>query len=392
MMKPRCNCKKNQCIKLYCACFENSQYCAEDGCNCRDCLNNKDHENERRTAVLATIERNPNAFRPKITTMESSSSSSIVAQQISSHHKGCHCKKSACLKKYCECFQMKIACTERCRCKTCQNTTDYVDRIYGKSSVLEEKLLRNRLDMVNKRDMSDGMNQQSVSERVGEGTKSSSMLQSFLGTESASLLDLPSQQEALVRKLDALGVALTDDVINQACLSMLKSAIPTRSSSQSTNSHNSNTIANTDNMSVVPTDDTLINGPSDMTNNYLASIVTSNGTEHTGQRRTRDNTNEKDVEIEGQPVNKRARSSSSHNHICTEGTEGSTDGDQTLVADDSEGPDDDEDEEGESDIEHRRRKISSMDAGNNPDNMHVANIVLSACHCTVMLFIYHPIK
>jgi len=236
--------------------------------------------------------------------------------------------------------------------------------------MLEEKLLRNRLDMVNKRDMLDGMNQKSDSERVGEKTKSSSMLQSFLGTESVSFLDIPSQQEALVRKLDALGVALTDDVINKACLSMLMSAIPTHSSSQSTNSHNSSNIANTDKMCVVPTVDTSIKG-SDMTNNYLASIDT-NGTEHTGQRRTRDNNNEKGVEIEGQPFNKRSRSSS-QNHVSTEGTEGSTDGDQTLVADDSEGPDDEEDEEGESDIEHRR-KMFLMGAGN---NMHVANIILS---------------
>ena len=258
---------------------------------------------------------------------------------------------------------MKIACTERCRCKTCQNTPEHVERIYAKSLLLEEKLLRNRSEMSNQRDMPE-------SERVGEEAKTLSMLRLFLGTESVSL-DLPYQQEALVRKLDALGVALTDDVINQACVSMLESAIPTRSSSKSTASHNPNTTTttDTDNMSAVSTGDTLVNR-SNMTKNYLSRIVT-NGTEQTGQRRARDHTSEKGFEIEGQPVNKRARSSS-HNHVCTEGTEGSTDGDQTLVADDSEGPEDEDEEE--SDIEHRQ-KTSSTDAG----TKHYVDIVIRYC-------------
>lgn len=48
----------------YCECFASGIYC--DGCNCVNCHNNVENEAARREAVEATLERNPNAFRPKI--------------------------------------------------------------------------------------------------------------------------------------------------------------------------------------------------------------------------------------------------------------------------------------------------------------------------------------
>lgn len=48
----------------YCECFASGVYC--DGCNCVNCHNNVENEAARREAVEATLERNPNAFRPKI--------------------------------------------------------------------------------------------------------------------------------------------------------------------------------------------------------------------------------------------------------------------------------------------------------------------------------------
>ena len=60
-----CNCKQSRCLKLYCECFASGVYCED--CNCVNCHNNPQHEEERQEAVNATLERDSNAFRNKIT-------------------------------------------------------------------------------------------------------------------------------------------------------------------------------------------------------------------------------------------------------------------------------------------------------------------------------------
>jgi hypothetical protein len=94
-----CNCKKSKCLKLYCECFAAERFC--DGCNCNDCGNTAAGGLLREKAIKDTRAKNPNAFKPRIgkpvevVTL-------AVGTPLTGHNMGCRCKRSECLKKYCE--------------------------------------------------------------------------------------------------------------------------------------------------------------------------------------------------------------------------------------------------------------------------------------------------
>lgn len=110
--------------RRYCDCFANGEFC--NNCNCNNCFNNLEHETERLKAIKVReggggaaisrhtdgsklqlllffsqtcLDRNPEAFKPKI-------GKGKQGESDRRHSKGCNCKRSGCLKNYCECYEV----------------------------------------------------------------------------------------------------------------------------------------------------------------------------------------------------------------------------------------------------------------------------------------------
>ena len=82
-----CTCSKTKCLKKYCECLANNQYCFN--CNCVDCHNLPEYQQEKYKQETEEIT--------------------------------CTCTKSNCNKKYCECYKTGKKCNDNCRCINCLN-------------------------------------------------------------------------------------------------------------------------------------------------------------------------------------------------------------------------------------------------------------------------------
>ena len=100
-----CNCKNSGCLKRYCECFSRMKYC-DANCQCKNCLNNIKNEKERNEAIRIYLIKSPVSFK-KI--------------NMDLNNVTCNCKKSNCLKNYCECKRNHERCDKNCECEDCRN-------------------------------------------------------------------------------------------------------------------------------------------------------------------------------------------------------------------------------------------------------------------------------
>ncbi|XP_072062742.1 protein tesmin/TSO1-like CXC 2 isoform X6 [Arachis hypogaea] len=117
----RCKCKKSKCLKLYCECFAARDYCTGN-CSCKDCCNKLVHKDKVIQAHKQIESRNPLAFAPKVIPEPEIGNDPNKTPAPARHKRGCNCKQSVCIKKYCECFQAGVGCSLSCRCEGCKNT------------------------------------------------------------------------------------------------------------------------------------------------------------------------------------------------------------------------------------------------------------------------------
>ena len=64
------------------------------------------------------LERNPAAFDSKYKPSLANQSDVVP---VTAHKIGCKCRRSKCLKKYCECFEGAVPCSNICSCVECSN-------------------------------------------------------------------------------------------------------------------------------------------------------------------------------------------------------------------------------------------------------------------------------
>ena len=125
-----CNCKNSGCLKRYCECFSRMKYC-DANCLCKNCLNNIKYEKERSEAIRIYLVKSPVSFK-KI--------------NMDLNNVTCNCKKSNCLKNYCECFQFGLKCTYNCGCVDCKNRNLFEKKLFFVENNCDSKKSENNIN------------------------------------------------------------------------------------------------------------------------------------------------------------------------------------------------------------------------------------------------------
>lgn len=156
-----CNCKRSRCLKLYCECFAAGVFCKQ--CNCCHCLNvippsvsaadilanataRQEREGPDGPRFEGRVRHCDAGGTPEpVSALSSNSKSSSASRRRHSTRRpnaGCFCKRSRCLKKYCECFEAGALCDASCRCEKCLNFEGSADlaQARAKLSKAEAKL------------------------------------------------------------------------------------------------------------------------------------------------------------------------------------------------------------------------------------------------------------
>ena len=134
-----CNCKNSGCLKRYCECFSRMKYC-DVNCQCKNCLNNIKSEKERNEAIRVYLIKSPVSFK-KI--------------NMDLTNVTCNCKKSNCLKNYCECFQFGLKCTYSCGCVDCKNRNLFEKKLFFVENNCDTKRITQNNNISNDKQKND---------------------------------------------------------------------------------------------------------------------------------------------------------------------------------------------------------------------------------------------
>lgn len=100
-----------------------------------------EYTKDRRDAIMEILRRKFDAFEPKV-------------DSSNAHASGCNCKNSKCLKGYCECYERKVPCTEKCKCMGCRNPLGCRSGAIGMQDTVSNEEGRDGQHLMQEADMS----------------------------------------------------------------------------------------------------------------------------------------------------------------------------------------------------------------------------------------------